>query len=1090
MERFKMSLIHTSKKIIAVGLLLTSLTFVIMFEYIDRVHVIRLHVYMPPSRPFRPADNILAVIRTLTVTPEHLRTISSNPDLIDKINASSGVHYPVTFKRPYLIENTKLCSSVPNLAVLIIVHTAPNHFELRNAMRRTWANDTHYESLGKVRKLFLLGTVNNQTLQTELEKEFKQNQDLLQGDFVGADSNLTHKGVMGYLWVSERCQNAKYILKVDDDIVVDMYRLFTKVIPNFKNKTKQILCSYITPGTMLITREKKNKWYVNENHFQGQQFYPEYCSGLLVLFTNDVIPAIFKSASVSPFFWVDDVNLYGFVSNHLLRNNINGLEEKDHLLDGQKALKCYRNETMNRQHKCNYLVTGSRKIQVLVDIWSEMTKQYENEKVEKIEEAVTSTITSKTMIRPAGDLAAIGTFTVDTEDLRAISPNPDLIAKINASSDVKYPVTFKGSYLIENPELCSSVPNLAVLIIVHTAPNNFELRNAMRRTWANDTHYESLGKVRKLFLLGTVNNQTVQTELKKEFNEHKDLLQGDFVDAYRNLTHKGVMGYRWVSERCRNPKFILKVDDDIVVNMYRLFTKVIPKIRNKTKQILCHYILPGTMRILREKKSKWYVNENHFKGQKFYPEYCSGFLVLFSNDAIPAMFKAASVTPFFWVDDVYLYGLVPSHVPGFTYTSLEQEAHVLNGDKALKCYRNETMNRLHKCNYLVTGSRTMQVSVDIWSEMTKQYEKVKENEKAVSSTINHETIIRPADKLLAVKGNRTVAPEDLTAISPNPDLIAKINASSDVQYPVTFKGFYLIENPELCSSVPDLTVLIIVHTAPIHFERRNVMRKTWTNDTHYKSLGNVRTLFLLGTVNDKTVQTELENEFKKHQDILQGDFVDAFKNLTHKGVMGYRWVSEWCRNAKYILKVDDNIVVHMFRLFTKVIPKYTNKTKQILCNHILPGTMLIIREKKSQWYVNENHFKGQKFYPEYCSGFLVLFSNDVIPAIFKAASVTPFFWVDNVYLYGLAPSHVPGITYNGLDKKDHMLDGDKALKCYRNKTLNNQHNCNFLVTGSQTVQVSVEIWSEMTKQYKQEKVEHFEVDLPSTIKYKTTKDSE
>ncbi|XP_052801703.1 lactosylceramide 1,3-N-acetyl-beta-D-glucosaminyltransferase-like isoform X2 [Mya arenaria] len=359
-------------------------------------------------------------------------------------------------------------------------------------------------------------------------------------------------------------------------------------------------------------------------------------------------------------------------------------------------------------------------------------------------------------------------------------------------------------------------------------------------------------------------------------------------------------------------------------------------------------------------------------------------------------------------------------------------------------------------------------------------------------TVNR-TTRRPsslADDIWATMRAFTPSPDDMRAIAPNPDLIAKINASSDVQYPVTINGSYLIENPALCSSVPDLSVLIIVHTAPDHFELRSAMRRTWANDTYYKSLGKVRTLFLLGTVHNTKVQIELEREFKEHQDLLQGDFVDAYRNLTHKGVLGYRWVSERCRNAKYILKVDDDIVVDMYRLFTKVLPKYTNKTKQILCNHIFPGTMLIIREKKSKWYVNENHFKGHKFYPEYCSGFLVLFSNDVIPAIFKSASVTPFFWVDDVYLYGLAPKHVPGIEYNGLEQKDHMLDSNNALKCYRNETMNNQHKCDYLVTGSRKMQVSVEIWSEMTKQYEKEKLEKIKEAVTSTINYNTTGNSE
>jgi len=301
-----------------------------------------------------------------------------------------------------------------------------------------------------------------------------------------------------------------------------------------------------------------------------------------------------------------------------------------------------------------------------------------------------------------------------------ISAKPDIINLINASF-VKYPLTINGSYLMENPDLCTSVPNLSVLIVVHTAPDHFELRQAMRRTWANNSYYESLGQVRTIFLLGTVSNVSLQSKLEAEFKTHGDLVQGDFVDAYRNLTHKGVMGYKWITERCRNAKFILKVDDDVVVDMYRLFKHVLPKYKDKQKLIFCNHIYAGTMLIIRDKKNKWYVSENHFKGKKFYPEYCSGFLVLFTNDVIPALSRAASLTPFFWVDDVYLYGLVPSHVPGLTYSNLKQEEHMLNGQKALACYRNTTMIQNHKCDYLVTGTRNLRVAQDTWTEMTKQY---------------------------------------------------------------------------------------------------------------------------------------------------------------------------------------------------------------------------------------------------------------------------------------------------------------------------------------------------------------------------------
>ena len=317
--------------------------------------------------------------------------------------------------------------------------------------------------------------------------------------------------------------------------------------------------------------------------------------------------------------------------------------------------------------------------------------------------------------------------------------------------------------------------------------------------------------------------------------------------------------------------------------------------------------------------------------------------------------------------------------------------------------------------------------------------------------------------------------EEFKDISPQPSLKKLINATKTM-YPVTLNAPYLIENPNLCSSVKNLSVLVVVHTAPTHFERRLGIRRTWTNNSFLAELGTVRVLFLLGRVKDQKVQKQIEHEFTNFGDLLQGDFMDAYRNLTHKGVMAYKWMSERCKNAKFILKVDDDITVNMYKLFTEVLPKYKGKSKQIMCNHIHPGTMPIIRNKKSKWYVSENHFRQQKFYPRYCSGFLVLFTNDFMSALYRSASLTPFFWVDDVYLYGLVPSHVPGIHYNGLAKGSHQLNGKMAIKCYKNVT----KTCDFLVTGAGEAIVMEEIWYNMGLLYLKNRDTVIKVDTTPT----------
>ncbi|KAH3699519.1 hypothetical protein DPMN_074475 [Dreissena polymorpha] len=78
------------------------------------------------------------------------------------------------------------------------------------------------------------------------------------------------------------------------------------------------------------------------------------------------------------------------------------------------------------------------------------------------------------------------------------------------------------------------------------------------------------------------------------------------------------------------------------------------------------------------------------------------------------------MTPFFWADDVYLYGLAPGHVPGMKYDSLTD--CILTRKNALSCYRNMTENLSNKCDYLVTGSRLLRESEETWVEMIKQFE--------------------------------------------------------------------------------------------------------------------------------------------------------------------------------------------------------------------------------------------------------------------------------------------------------------------------------------------------------------------------------
>ena len=73
-------------------------------------------------------------------------------------------------------------------------------------------------------------------------------------------------------------------------------------------------------------------------------------------------------------------------------------------------------------------------------------------------------------------------------------------------------------------------------------------------------------------MLGYSTEQLQQDSIRNESLVHGDIVQGNFLDSYKNLTYKTVMGHMWVSRFCRQAEFVMKADDDIYLDLYGLYT--------------------------------------------------------------------------------------------------------------------------------------------------------------------------------------------------------------------------------------------------------------------------------------------------------------------------------------------------------------------------------------------------------------------------------------------------------------------------------------------------------------------------------------
>ena len=247
------------------------------------------------------------------------------------------------------------------------------------------------------------------------------------------------------------------------------------------------------------------------------------------------------------------------------------------------------------------------------------------------------------------------------------------------------PVPPSVGYVKHNPNLCKNEPNLKYIIYVHTSPGYVARRALIRSTWANKNLFKDR-RTQLVFLSGMADAKNHQEELDKEFAEHKDIVVGNFQDHYRNLTLKGIMGLKWISEYCQNAQYAIKADDDAFVNIFEVM-KIVDRHSDSKRLVVCPFWKDNSMPILRDpaKCMKWCVKYTEFPGLNYFPKYCAGLSFLLGRELILQMYEKVQSTPFFWIDDVYVTGLLLNKLSYVDYIDLLRN-FTLKEEKAMEQY--------------------------------------------------------------------------------------------------------------------------------------------------------------------------------------------------------------------------------------------------------------------------------------------------------------------------------------------------------------------------------------------------------------------
>uniref|UniRef100_H0XPS9 Hexosyltransferase n=2 Tax=Otolemur garnettii TaxID=30611 RepID=H0XPS9_OTOGA len=274
----------------------------------------------------------------------------------------------------------------------------------------------------------------------------------------------------------------------------------------------------------------------------------------------------------------------------------------------------------------------------------------------------------------------------------------------------------------------------------------------------------------------------------------------------------------------------------------------------------------------------------------------------------------------------------------------------------------------------------------------------------------------------------------VTQLTPGPQCVANTSANTIAdfeQLPARIQDFLryrhcrhfplLWDAPAKCQGDRGVFLLLAVKSSPVHYERRDLIRRTWGQERSYRQLP-VRRLFLLGTPETgdaeraKRLAELVGLEAREHGDMLQWAFTDTFLNLTLKHVLLMDWLAEHCPRARFLLSCDDDVFVHTVNVlrFLQVLPP----DEHLFTGQLMQGSVPI-RDSRSKYFVPPQLFPGN-VYPVYCSGGGFLLSGPTARALHAAARHIPLFPIDDAYMgmclerAGLEPRGHEGIRPFGV----------------------------------------------------------------------------
>ncbi|XP_050725366.1 beta-1,3-galactosyltransferase 5-like isoform X2 [Eriocheir sinensis] len=216
-------------------------------------------------------------------------------------------------------------------------------------------------------------------------------------------------------------------------------------------------------------------------------------------------------------------------------------------------------------------------------------------------------------------------------------------------------------------------PTLTVALVL-SAVGHEHRRAFIRDSWARPAWYPH-SRLKTVFVLGATSDPSLQEAVDREAKTHRDIVQYNFIDSYANLTYKTLSLLSWGVTRCPNALFLVKVDDDVLLNPFHLHTYLQQALEQTPTP---SGVYPGdelfqggpddhpaTTHIYGRfdpqpyplRTTKWALTMEEYP-EKVFPPFVHGPAYILGRAAARELLRYAPYIPLIKLEDVYTTGLV------------------------------------------------------------------------------------------------------------------------------------------------------------------------------------------------------------------------------------------------------------------------------------------------------------------------------------------------------------------------------------------------------------------------------------------------